>query len=137
MIPPELFDAEGKPMPERRKGARREDDLRDDALDPAVLLGYEQWAGMIWRHRGKILFAFTVLSGAVGCVAGYLGRQHDLERVNERVTANSDRITKVEQLQAEQRQMEPVKMLMLCSLTRRIDPQGVPAECNQTQRGRP
>lgn len=72
---------------ERRKKSRREEDeLRDDALDPAILLGYEQWAGMVWRHRGKILAAFTVLSGAVGCVAGYLGRQHDLDDVKLRVT---------------------------------------------------
>jgi hypothetical protein len=116
-----------RPGLDRRKQIRREDDMRDDALDPAILLGYEAWAGSVWRHRGKIAAGIGMLGTLVGCVAGYIGRAHDLDDVKSR-------LARVEETQATLLQSESLKMSMLCSLTRRIDPLGTPAECGAIQR---
>jgi hypothetical protein len=59
-----------------------------------------------------------------------VGRAHDLDDVRVR-------LAKVEQYQAEQVKTEALKMSMLCSLTRRIYPQGTPAECGDFQRPGP
>jgi hypothetical protein len=126
MIPPrDVFDATGRAYegPERRDGyPRRDDDMRDDALDPAILLGYEAWAGRVWRHRGKLAAIIGLAGSAAGCVAGYLGRAGDLAKMDSR-------LTRVEGAQAILQQNEDAKMNMLCSLTRRIDPLGLPLQC--------
>jgi hypothetical protein len=123
------------PPPDRRHVGRRQgDDLHDDALDPAILLGYEQWAGQVWRHRGKLAAIIGMTGSLAGCVVGYLGRSHDLDGVKTHVTVDSARIAKVEEFQAAQERTEAVKMQMLCSLTRRIDPLGVPVECGAIQK---
>jgi hypothetical protein len=70
------------------------------------------------------------MGSALGCVVGYVGRAHDLDDVRVR-------LAKVEQYQAEQVKTEALKMSMLCSLTRRIDPLGTPAECGDFQRPGP
>lgn len=129
MNAPDLYDADGDGIPDRRQETRRATD-DDDALDSAALLGYEAWAGRVWRHRGKILAVFTLLSWLAGCVAGYLGRANDLNDVR-------DRLSRVEGVVSEVQKNESLKMSMLCSLTRRIDPLGLPPECGAIQRTRP
>lgn len=113
--------------PERRVRTRRAGD--EDKLDPSVLLGYERWAGQIWRHRGKVAAAIGMTASLAGCVVGYLGRAHDLDAVKARITADSTRLANVEVVVSEQAKLEALKMSMLCSLVRRVDPPGVPAEC--------
>lgn len=106
----------------------------DDALDPAVLAGYEQWAGQMWRNRGKIAAVLAVCSSLAGCVVGYLGRAHDLDLVRTEVTVTVTRLEKVEAAVTEQAQAEAVNRQMLCSLVRRVDPPGVPPECGMAPR---
>lgn len=95
----------------------------EEALDPHVLRGYERWAGQMWKHRGKIALVFGTCTSIAGCVVGYMGRAHDMDDFKTR-------LTKVEVVQNEQVRLDGVKMQMLCSLVRRIDPPGVPADCN-------
>lgn len=125
----------GQRYERRQQAGRRETD--DDKLTAEILLGYERWAGAVWRHRGKVLFACSLLAGATGCVVGYLGREHDLDNVRTAVSVNAKRITKLEEVQAAQLQSEPLNRQMLCSLMRRIDPNGVPPECNAPPTPRP
>jgi hypothetical protein len=109
--------------PERRQsGGRR----ADDELTPEILLGYERWAGQLWRHRGKLAVLIGATTSLAGCVVGYMGRAHDIDEVKVR-------LARVEVVQDEQVRLEGVKMQMLCSLVRRIDPLGVPADCTAPQ----
>lgn len=117
MNPP--FNTLGNPRPERRRSSGRRS---EDELSSEILLGYERWAGAIWRHRGKVAAMIGMTGSLVGCVVGYVGRAHDLDDVRSR-------LVKVEQYQEDQVKTEALKMSMLCSLMRRIDPLGTPVEC--------
>ena len=129
-----VFDANGEPVIDRRVLTRREDDLRDDALDPAHCSYPSSTAGSVWKHRGKIAVAIGLVSTLAGCVAGYLGRADDLNDVRARLARDSARTTALESDVGRLERNESLKMLMLCSLTRRIDPLGVPVECGTLAR---
>lgn len=114
------------PREERRHSHGRRS---DDELSTDILLGYERWAGHFWRHRGKIAAAIGLLGSALGCVAGYLGRAHDLDQVKAQLSVNTADIRTLEQRQTEHEIDVRVNRQMLCSLTRRLDPAGLPEEC--------
>ena len=120
------------PLDRRHGSGRRTSD--EDALDADVLLGYEKWAGQIWRHRGKLAAIIGMTGSIAGCVVGYLGRSHDLDAIRVHVSADSLRLARVESVQLEQAKLEALKMSMLCSLVRRVDPRGVPVECGTMTR---
>lgn len=120
--------------PERRQGPHSRD---TDALDREILDGYERWAGRVWAHRGKIMLAISMCTGLAGCVVGYIGRAHDLDAVRAdaaatRAEAAIVRVRLDSTIAAVRVQMEDahITKITVCSLSRRLDPAGTPAECS-------
>jgi hypothetical protein len=126
MNPPELFDAGGQRVPDRRHSHGRRS---EDELAPELLLGYERWAGHVWAHRGKIAAMIGMAGSLAGCVVGYFGRAHDLDDMKLRVARVETRLDSAVADVRELTTSARIQNITLCSLSRRLDPAGTPAEC--------
>ena len=114
----------GNGTPDRRKpgdhpkvGGSRDDDPELD-----VAKRWTFWVKFLVFHRGKL----TALATALAAIAGYtvaaygLGRRVD--KVEALATSTEKRVSRLEQ-------SDPIKLYLLCTLVRRIDPPAEPPEC--------
>lgn len=135
MNPPDLFDAEGRPIPERRQQHRRENDV-----EPELFVGYEAFVRFMVAKRLR----FGALVGFVCTAGGYtvaaVGAPRDVVKLRAEVHSSDSirdiRVARIEgSIQVGEGRLQRLensdtfKMYLLCVLVRRTDPNATPPEC--------
>lgn len=87
---PDLYDAEGKMIPERRHQGRREDDLSDEARHGVLF-----WAKLMLLHRIKIVAVVIALVGPTGYMAGCGARVNEFDAVKRDVSVLKEEVRDV------------------------------------------
>jgi hypothetical protein len=137
--PPDVYDADGKPYPERRQRARRVSD--DDQPTPEQALGMIAWIARRFTSRLKLSFVV----GALSCVSTYvltaMGAPREVRQLRADIRTNdsarAERTTRIEaaiQSTTERidrlEKADETKMYLLCVLVKRSDPIALPKDCD-------
>jgi hypothetical protein len=132
---PDLFDAEGRPIPERRHERRREEDV-----DPELFVGYEAFVRFMVAKRLR----FGAIVGFVCTAGGYtvaaIGAPREVVKLRAEVHSSDSvrdiRVARIEgSIQVGEGRLQRLensdtfKMYLLCVLVRRTDPNATPPEC--------
>lgn len=87
MNPPDIYDAGGQLVPERRRtqGRRQAD---DEGVDPVVVAGWLTWVGQLIAARKRLVALVTTIAAAVSFLAGYATKARAIDTLEKRMGRN-------------------------------------------------
>lgn len=118
---PDLYDARGGMIPERRHDVRREDDP-----DVDVLRGVNYWAKLVLVHKSKLIVLFTLAGTIGGYMAGCGRRLGDLDVVKADVTQLKGGLVAVEKEVVNLKGGQKLQQYIMCVSV----PKNAPAEAH-------